>query len=127
MTRRRIVLVPSLMNVANLRRDHLPGLSQISTEISVRQSLFERPDRLRELRSIHCPTLAFCVAEDSITPPKAHREMSRLWPDACLVVLPDSVRLSSMEKGTEAARAVVTLLNLQAAGLTEVSEMTETK
>lgn len=84
--------------------------TRLGPEVFVRQSLIQRPDSRRALRSVRCPCLVLCGAEDSITPPELHREIADLLPDARLVVLPGAGHLSPMEKGPEVAHELLRLL-----------------
>ncbi|MDM0043293.1 alpha/beta fold hydrolase [Variovorax dokdonensis] len=61
-------------------------------------AIIGRPDQREALASITCPTLVACGAQDVLTPPAVHEEMSRRVPGAQLVVFADSGHLSTLEQ-----------------------------
>lgn len=65
-----------------------------------RQSLAlkDRPDSVAMLKTIDCPTLVMCGAEDRICPVSLHELMASRIPGARLVIIDDCGHLASLER-----------------------------
>jgi pimeloyl-ACP methyl ester carboxylesterase len=66
--------------------------------IRQQNAIIGRPDQREALGSIACPTLIGCGAQDLLTPPALHEEMSRHVPGSEFVLFADSGHLSTLEQ-----------------------------
>lgn len=81
----------------------------LGEEVFERQSLAlrDRPDSSESLAGISCPTLVMCGEEDSLCPPRLHREMAAMIPGSTLAVIPDCGHLSTIEQPAAVNRALL--------------------
>ncbi|MBT7943647.1 MAG: alpha/beta fold hydrolase, partial [Alphaproteobacteria bacterium] len=72
----------------------------IGPDAFVRQqhAIMSRPDGLKDLKKITCPTLVLCGRQDALTPLAQHEEMEASIPGARLVIIEDCGHLAPMER-----------------------------
>ncbi|CAA7625183.1 alpha/beta fold hydrolase [Magnetospirillum sp. SS-4] len=98
-------MLPNLLCAASLADPAITGLARdmaraVGAEAFIRQqtAIMARPDSRPGLAAIACPTLVLCGAEDTLTPPDRHREMTELIPGARLEIVEGAGHLSPMEQ-----------------------------
>lgn len=98
-------LLPRLLHPSRLDDERLAATvanMALSTGIEAferqEKAIIARPDRLRDLASIQCPTLVLCGRDDQITPVELHEEMAAEIPDSTLRVVERCGHLSPLER-----------------------------
>ena len=79
---------------------------RLGPEVFVRQNNIERRDGTEVLRTLRCPLLVLCGADDALTPPALHRAMAALAPRATLVIVPGCGHMSPIEAPDAVSRAL---------------------
>lgn len=87
-------------NDPDLRRIVQEMAYETGAEAFMRQqtAIKTRPDSRPDLVSIACPTLVLVGEGDELTPPELAKEIATGIANACLVVIPDSGHLSTLEQ-----------------------------
>ncbi len=65
------------------------------------KAIIERRDYVATIKTCPCPTLILYGAEDQVTPPQLHYDMSDMFPSSHLIEIPDAGHLITMEKPDE--------------------------
>lgn len=98
-------MLPLLLHPDHLKDEAIAGLAKdmaraVGAEAFARQqaAIMARPDSRESLRSVSCPALVLCGAEDGLTPPDRHDEMAALIPGARRATIPDCGHLSPIER-----------------------------
>jgi len=91
---------PSRLEDAELMGRIRASAMHVGPDAYIRQqnAIIGRPDSRQTLKSVNCPTLVLCGAEDALTPPPLHDEMAALVPGAELVKIPVSGHLPTLER-----------------------------
>jgi pimeloyl-ACP methyl ester carboxylesterase len=98
-------LLPYLIHKDRLEDDALVSVIKASAQnlgpdafIRQQHAIMSRPDGLKDLKSVTCPTLVLCGRQDALTPLAQHEEMAAVIPNARLVVIEDCGHLAPMER-----------------------------
>jgi pimeloyl-ACP methyl ester carboxylesterase len=112
-------MLPLLLHPDHLDDEAITGLAKdmarkVGPEAFARQqaAIMARPDSRDTLRSVSCPALVLCGAEDALTPPDRHDEMAGLIPGARRVSIPRCGHLSPIERPEAVAAALREWLRL---------------
>lgn len=70
------------------------------------QALMDRRDQSDTLKTIRCPTLIMCGAQDRLCPVSRHQEMAHILPEATLEIIEQAGHLPTLEAPTEATAAL---------------------
>jgi pimeloyl-ACP methyl ester carboxylesterase len=89
-------LLPRLLHPSRLDDERLAAT--VANMALSEKAIIARPDRLRDLASIQCPTLVLCGRDDQITPVELHEEMAAEIPDSTLRVVERCGHLSPLER-----------------------------
>lgn len=65
------------------------------------RAIIERRDYVATIKTCPCSALILYGAEDQVTPPEYHHDMSHMFPSSQLIEIPDAGHLISMEKPDE--------------------------
>ncbi len=81
----------------------------VGPEAYIRQqtAIMNRPDSMILLRTVRCPTLVLCGAEDALTPPPLHDEMTERISGAVLVKVANSGHLPTLEQPDAVNKALI--------------------
>ena len=84
----------------------------VGPEAYLRQqkAIIDRPDSVILLRTVRCPTLVLCGAEDALTPPPLHDEMAAAISGAVQVKILNSGHLPTLEQPDDVNDALKTWL-----------------
>lgn len=82
--------------------------TDLGPQVFINQShaLMDRPEQTETLRSIKCPTLILCGAEDQLCPVKTHQNMADLIPNSTLTIIQDAGHLPTLEQPTQTNAAL---------------------
>ncbi len=82
-----------------------------ATFVNQQKAIMARRDQTPTLQGFAGKALVLCGLEDTLTPPALSEDMTRLVPDARLVLLPDVGHLSSLEAPQPVTDAIIGLVN----------------
>ncbi|MGC8834363.1 MAG: alpha/beta fold hydrolase [Armatimonadota bacterium] len=71
----------------------------------------DRPDSTDVLRSLRCPLLCICGAEDAVTPPSVAEEMASTAPNGRVRIIPEAGHLANIEQPDEFNKALMEFLS----------------
>lgn len=75
-------------------------------------ALMDRLDQTETLRSVACPTLVLCGAEDQLCPIPTHRDMAALVPNATLKIIDGAGHLPTLEQPSQTNAALTRWLEV---------------
>lgn len=96
----------SHLNDEDLARRIQVMTQRMGREVFLRQNAVARTGGEAALRSLDCPILILCGAEDAITPPKLHHEMAAANSRAKLVIIEEAGHMSPMEQPEKVTAAM---------------------
>jgi pimeloyl-ACP methyl ester carboxylesterase len=112
-------MLPLLLHPDHLIDEAISGLAKdmarmVGPDAFARQqtAIMARPDSRESLKSVSCPALVLCGAEDALTPPDRHDEMAELIPGAQRVTIPRCGHLSPMEQPEAVTAALMDWLRI---------------
>ncbi|MED7789617.1 alpha/beta hydrolase, partial [Francisella sp. 19X1-34] len=89
------------LDVINMARD-----GTLKAFMNQWNALMTRPDSLRTLTEIRCPTLIICGEEDMLIPVEKHKFMNEQIKDSDLVILKECGHLSTLESPLEVNQTI---------------------
>jgi len=76
------------------------------TFINQSQALMDRRDQTDTLRTVTCPTVVLCGAEDKLCPILTHQDMATLLPNSTLEIIQAAGHLPTLEQSSETNSAL---------------------